>query len=430
MIAYGDLVGRTLRWAQREAWFPAAASVVLVRDLLGRVRLVVDGEIEDGAEARLETELEGWAGGMLSTKATGPRAEAAIARHITAQATAPPARWPEAVPDGFGGEDPIDPKWKSFDRFSGKESWLDTSPASPPWPLHSKTPGIVAFYSFKGGVGRTTALAVTAAALAARKKRVLCIDLDLEAPGLGSALGLTPTTGALDLLLEHHVRGTLEVSAVKDAIHTAQIDGGPGFAVLPAAHVDETYIERVARLDYLGSPQSGQASPVEQAVTAILRHVKSDYDVVLLDARAGIHDLGGLAMLSLSHAAVVVFRPDRQTLAGLDLVLPAYASRRTEDDRRLVLAASFISERADLRETQLRDWREEVYNRFVDDIYGDDAPALADEDAPHDLVPLSESRQLSENESLQGHADTPTKIPGYDDLANRVELLLVPEDAA
>jgi len=427
VIAYGDLVGRALSWAQREPWFTAAASVVLVRDLLGRVRLVVEGTIDFEAEARLAAELGGWAGGMLSTQADGAAAERAIARQILSQALTPPERWPSSVPDGFGNEGPIDPKWRSYDRFSGKESWLDAKPAAPPWNLHANTPGIVAFYSFKGGVGRTTALVITAAALAARGKRVLCVDLDLEAPGLASAIGLTPTTGALDLLLEHHAHGKLEASAVTGAVHPAQIDGGPRFDVIPAAQVDETYIERVARLDYLGSPPSDQASPVEQAVVAMLRHVMSAYDVILLDARAGIHDLGGLAMLSLSHASVVVFRPDHQTLAGLDLVLPAYAARRTEDDRRLVLAASFVSERAELRAAQLRDWREQVYNRFVDVIYGDDAPALESEQAPHDLVALTESRQLSENESLQGHAAPLTAIPGYDDLVKRVELLLVPE---
>ena len=49
---------------------------------------------------------------------------------------------------------------------------------------------IVTFYSFKGGVGRTTALGITAARLAQDGHRVLCIDLDLEAPGLADAFDL------------------------------------------------------------------------------------------------------------------------------------------------------------------------------------------------------------------------------------------------
>ena len=40
------------------------------------------------------------------------------------------------------------------------------------------------FYSFKGGVGRSMALANVADILARRGLRVLVIDFDLEAPGL------------------------------------------------------------------------------------------------------------------------------------------------------------------------------------------------------------------------------------------------------
>lgn len=42
---------------------------------------------------------------------------------------------------------------------------------------------IVTFYSYKGGTGRTMALANTAWILAANGKRVLAVDWDLEAPG-------------------------------------------------------------------------------------------------------------------------------------------------------------------------------------------------------------------------------------------------------
>jgi cellulose biosynthesis protein BcsQ len=43
---------------------------------------------------------------------------------------------------------------------------------------------IVTFYSYKGGVGRTAALANIGVLLARRGKRVLMVDCDLEAPGL------------------------------------------------------------------------------------------------------------------------------------------------------------------------------------------------------------------------------------------------------
>jgi Mrp family chromosome partitioning ATPase len=43
---------------------------------------------------------------------------------------------------------------------------------------------LVTFYSYKGGVGRTMALANIAVLMAAWGKRVLVVDWDLEAPGV------------------------------------------------------------------------------------------------------------------------------------------------------------------------------------------------------------------------------------------------------
>lgn len=43
---------------------------------------------------------------------------------------------------------------------------------------------MISFYSYKGGVGRTIALIETAYNLADAGKRVLLLDLDVEAPSL------------------------------------------------------------------------------------------------------------------------------------------------------------------------------------------------------------------------------------------------------
>ena len=45
-------------------------------------------------------------------------------------------------------------------------------------------PHHVVFFSFKGGVGRTSALMNVALQLSRRKKRVLIVDLDYTAPGV------------------------------------------------------------------------------------------------------------------------------------------------------------------------------------------------------------------------------------------------------
>ena len=50
-------------------------------------------------------------------------------------------------------------------------------------------PIVATFYSLRGGVGRSTALAYTARIIARRGRTVLCVDMDLEAPGLAALFG-------------------------------------------------------------------------------------------------------------------------------------------------------------------------------------------------------------------------------------------------
>src|SRR5262245_62504901 len=68
---------------------------------------------------------------------------------------------------------------------------------------------IITFYSYKGGTGRSMAVANVAWILASSGKRVLTVDWDLEAPGLHryytpflSDKDLTGSDGLIDLLIE------------------------------------------------------------------------------------------------------------------------------------------------------------------------------------------------------------------------------------
>lgn len=70
-----------------------------------------------------------------------------------------------------------------LDRRIVGADWLDA-----PSPQRADGPPYLVFTSLKGGVGRSTAIAVLAAHLAANGKDVLVIDLDIEAPGIGTML--------------------------------------------------------------------------------------------------------------------------------------------------------------------------------------------------------------------------------------------------
>ena len=79
-------------------------------------------------------------------------------------------------------------KLRILGRHLTKSGWFE-APAEPPWKLRTEhEPAIVLFYSFKGGVGRSTALAATALHLASNGDRVVVLDADLDAPGVASML--------------------------------------------------------------------------------------------------------------------------------------------------------------------------------------------------------------------------------------------------
>lgn len=82
----------------------------------------------------------------------------------------------------------------------GFASALASGDAIPPKADTNAFPRVVTFYSYKGGVGRTTAITHVAYELARSGKKVVLVDLDLEAPGLNQSFDLpkVPTVGILE----------------------------------------------------------------------------------------------------------------------------------------------------------------------------------------------------------------------------------------
>src|SRR5215467_10709582 len=88
---------------------------------------------------------------------------------------------------------------------------------------HSPEGKIVTFYSYKGGTGRTTALANTAWILAGNGKKVLVLDWDLESPGLHKFFHpfldedvVADTPGIIELINEYALAATENVPRSRD----------------------------------------------------------------------------------------------------------------------------------------------------------------------------------------------------------------------
>jgi len=162
--------------------------MIVNRDLNGRVRLIVGEKIREDTEARQELE--------------------AITRQM-AERLGPHAFPPEHavlyesnVESARGGLPSCSIKGLEniclVDRLATESNWASISPVT------TGVPRIV-FFSIKSGVGRSTALAASAWALAQQGKRVLVLDLDLESPGLSSSLlpdDRRPSYGIADWLVQ------------------------------------------------------------------------------------------------------------------------------------------------------------------------------------------------------------------------------------
>lgn len=220
------------------------------------------------------------------------------------------------------------------DRRMVGADWL-RSPAP-----YSAPPVRLVFASLKGGVGRSTALCVLAAHLSAQGRRVLAIDMDLEAPGLGNMLlpdDTLPDFGLLDFLVERSLR-PLDDQFYADMVGSSWLGGGHGRVdVVPAIgkrslNHPSNVLAKIARA-YLGGPElssnnTGEPSTFTDHMCLLLDRLADPlrYDVVLIDARAGLHETTAAAIVGLG-AEVLLFGIDQpQTYAGYDLLFAHLAA--------------------------------------------------------------------------------------------------------
>ncbi len=219
-----------------------------------------------------------------------------------------------------------------LDRRLVGADWLRRpSPIAPPPPRF-------VFASLKGGVGRSTALAVAAAALASKGRRVLAIDLDMEAPGLGAMLldeGTVPEFGIVDALVENGL-APLDETFLADLIGPSaladrhgRIDVLPAFGRRSINHPADV-LAKLARAYADDMRADGtQATLLDQVRELVDRLADARrYDAVLVDARAGLHETTASAILGLGAHVFLFGLDEPQTFQGYEFLL-AHLARLT-----------------------------------------------------------------------------------------------------
>lgn len=439
-MTFDDIISSTLTVCEDHPGFAALAQVCLVRDLEGRVRLVVEpGTPAPTCDLMALAELLGrrlgsyFAGPILST--AGSRDERRVARAILDQSVEWPRTWEVRVTHPITGNPIVRGlNWRVLQRLHSKQAWLSARPVEPPWPLAPRNPAVVSFYSFKGGVGRTTLLAAMARELAARGNRVVAIDLDLEAPGLGTFLGVETERGVLDFVIDYLATGEPDLATCTAAAGVLGDTLAGRVDVIPAGKMNWAFIEKLGRLDFATGALESSESPVGMALRELLESVRKQLKptYILIDSRAGLHDLGGLSLHALAHVDVLVARATRQNLLGLEIALQALGQRKTPTAlRRILIAHGFAPRREDKDSATNEeiDFRQQVYELFGAWIYApENAEARDADDAPHFPWPIFQHADL---ERLSTLAAAPSEVLDGDDfrrLCNRLVELCEPDE--
>ena len=202
---------------------------------------------------------------------------------------------------------------------------------------------VVTFYSYKGGVGRTSALMNTAFRLARMGKRVFVLDFDLEAPGIDS-FDFARSKMTRPGLVEYIGRfiDSNEVAPIDEFVFDISQPKSQGSVLMmPAGRKDENYQALMSRLDwkFLYRQKSGFLF-VENLKAAIREKYAPDY--VLIDSRTGLTDVSGICTLQLPDAVVLLFSLNNQNVNGTSQIYNSIRFNKLNRSVKTLLVASPI----------------------------------------------------------------------------------------
>jgi MinD-like ATPase involved in chromosome partitioning or flagellar assembly len=257
-------------------------------------------------------------------------------------------------------------------RQSGELDYIDVGPTldSPPVleELASRDDSIITFYSFKGGVGRSMALANVAWILAANGKRVLVADWDLESPGLHKFykpfldVDIDERPGIIDFIRSFLWKATDAEIDSRDLYHAASQSGKAARRIvdeLVTMHVrsvkdyavrlnwqfpepggveflttgkqgDSDYYATLASLDWDHFYENLFGAEFFDGLRA---YFKRQWDYILIDSRTGLSDIADICTMHLPDVVVACFTLNSHAVDGAANVSKMIRSRTERDIR-------------------------------------------------------------------------------------------------
>lgn len=252
------------------------------------------------------------------------------------------------------------------------------------FPADEPLGNIITFYSYKGGTGRSMAVANVAWILASNGKRVLTVDWDLEAPGLHRYFApfltdkdLTGSEGLIDLLIEFRdATATGHAGMGDDNWHESYADisayvisldwdfpRGGTLDLLPSGRQGASYSARINSFDWEEFYERRGGGVFLEAVKEKMR---ADYDYVLIDSRTGVSDTSGICTVQMPDAVVVCYTLNNQGVKGSAAVAHSIYEQRLRKGREIAIfpvpmrVEPFEKTKLDLR----REYAKELFKLF------------------------------------------------------------------
>ncbi|MCE9967263.1 AAA family ATPase, partial [Lelliottia amnigena] len=182
---------------------------------------------------------------------------------------------------------------------------------------------VVTFFSYKGGVGRTTSLALTATYLSRKGKKVFVIDCDFEAPGLINFFNSSQVETCKNGLIEY-LNDRLFINDIDLEEYIYDIEksysGNGSINLMPAGNILNSsedlscYLEGLSKIDLQGKQLVSIFNSLIEAINS-----KYNPDVILIDSRTGFNNTFG-ALAQISKNIVVLAGDDIQNIPGIEYV--------------------------------------------------------------------------------------------------------------
>lgn len=197
----------------------------------------------------------------------------------------------------------------------------------------------ITFYSYKGGVGRSLALANIATRLAEFQRKVCLLDFDLEAPGLQfkflDSRKIPFSLGIVDYIHEFSVSGVLPKS-IKDYTLRMQFPQKADIDLIPSGNIDtREYWKKLSEINWselLYKNKNGVRFLLDLK-EKIRTQLRPDY--LLIDSRTGISEMSGITLSLLADEIVIVAANNKENLHGSQKVVESLVNPRNVSGGRL-----------------------------------------------------------------------------------------------